>query len=190
MSMSYKVNFKVSQTVRSGDKASQKIDLRPVLAQEDMKALLRQKLTEQGYEQDPSDPDIVKKEVTDPVTGITTTHKVDTRSMEATTEAVAESKVEEEIEARGYDDVKGSIERSRDQQQEALIKSRTKELDAKVNDAVAKGAADTAKHVSAALEGTYAEALKTKARQMGDVVEQTEGTNSEGDYELVILVEV
>ena len=41
-----------------------------------------------------------------------------------------------------------------------------------------------------ALQDVYAEALKRKARKMGDVVDQHEGTNENGEYELVIKVEL
>lgn len=41
-----------------------------------------------------------------------------------------------------------------------------------------------------ALQDVYAEALKRKARALGDVVEQVEGTNAQGEYELVIKVEL
>ena len=40
------------------------------------------------------------------------------------------------------------------------------------------------------LQDVYSEALKRKARQLGDVVDQYEGTNENGEYELVIKVEV
>jgi hypothetical protein len=40
------------------------------------------------------------------------------------------------------------------------------------------------------LQDVYSEALKQKARKMGEVVEQHEGTNDRGEYELVIKVEL
>jgi hypothetical protein len=44
--------------------------------------------------------------------------------------------------------------------------------------------------LSSILRGVYAEALKQKARKIGDVVSQTEGTNDKGEYELIIKVEL
>ena len=40
------------------------------------------------------------------------------------------------------------------------------------------------------LQDVYAEALKRKAGRMGEVIEQHEGVNENGEYELVIKVEI
>lgn len=190
MSMTVQVKFPVREVVRTGDKTKQDIDLRPILSPEDMKALLRAKLEEKGYTPSKDNPAILEKEETDPQTGLTVKRTVNTDNPAVETSVETEDAIDEEITARGYDDVRGSIDRSKEAETAALINRRTKEAEAKVNETISRGAAKSQQEMGQVLQEVCAEALKTRARQMGDVVEQHEGTNEHGEYELNIKVEV
>lgn len=184
MSQSYRVNFRVRQPVCEDDEASIKIDLQPILSKEDMKAILRGNVEGKGFER--QEDGSYKKTVE--VDGVEVEVTIDAECQDVKVKASATTMIDEDIEARGYDDVSGSIERSRAEQTAALLERKKKETQGKVSKAVEQVVTDVNSDVQDALEKTYGEALKQKARNMGEVVEQHEGTNERGDYELVIKV--
>ena len=58
----------------------------------------------------------------------------------------------------------------------------------RVTQQLAEGEGARLEEMNQVLQGVYSEALKRKARQMGEVVSQHEGTNEAGEYELVIKI--
>ncbi len=65
-----------------------------------------------------------------------------------------------------------------------------KDLQRQVTQQLAEGESARLEEMNQTLQDVYSEALKRKARKMGDVVDQHEGTNENGEYELVIKVEL
>lgn len=71
-----------------------------------------------------------------------------------------------------------------------MIERGRADAQSRVSQRLAEGEEQRLEEMNNVLQGVYAEALKRKARRMGDVVEQHEGTNEHGEYELVIKVEI
>jgi hypothetical protein len=187
MSLSYRVKLQVSEVVSADDKTVHQLDLRPVLDPEDMKALLRQSLQGRGFEQEGEDK-LVRKEKT----GETIT--VDLESLQLTAELEAESQVRGEVEGWGdaetRDNAKRSASSRAQEQAENMVEQGRKDTQRKVTRQLAEGEAGRLEEMNKVLQDVYSEALKQKARKMGEVVEQHEGTNDRGEYELVIKVEL
>ena len=186
MSLSYRVTLQVSEVVNADDKTVHQLDLRPVLDQEDMKALLRQSLKGRGFEEDGEK--LVRKEKT----GETIT--VDLESLQLTTELEAASEVRGQVEGWGdaetRDNAKRSAQSRAAEQAESMVEQGRKDTQRKVTRQLAEGEQARLEEMNKVLQDVYSEALKQKARKMGEVVEQHEGTNERGEYELVIKVEL
>jgi hypothetical protein len=187
MSQSYRVNFPVKAAVCQDDEAKISVDVQNILPKGDMEALLRGQIESKGYERQ---ADGSYKKTSTNEEGVTVDVSINKELTEVSVKANATIEVNEEIEARGYDDVRGSIERSRKEQEQALLDRKNKELASKVSKAIEGEAATTTREVQDMLQGVYGEALKQKAKNMGEVMEQHEGSNERGDYELVIKVKV
>lgn len=187
MSLSYRVTLQVSEVVNADDKTVHQLDLRPVLEQEDMKALLRQALKQRGFEEE-GDTKLVRKEKT----GESVT--VDLESLQLTAELEAKSEVKGQVEGWGdaetRDNAKRSAQSRAQEQAENMVEQGRKETQRKVTRQLAEGEGARLEEMNKVLQDVYSEALKQKARKMGEVVEQHEGTNERGEYELVIKVEL
>ncbi len=187
MSLSYRVTLQVSEVVGADDKTVHQLDLRDILPEDEMKDLLRNSLKEKGFEED-EDGKLVRKEES----GETIT--VDMESLELVTELEQETEVTGRVDAWGDAEsrsvAKERAEASAQRQADSILERGQKDAQRKVTDQLAKGEKDRLDEMNEVLQDVYSEALKKKARQMGDVVEEYEGTNEEGEYELVIKVEV
>lgn len=186
MSLSYRVTLQVCEVVSADDKTVHQLDLREVLDGEEMKDLLREKMLERGFEE--QDGKLVRQQEG----GETLT--LDLESMELTTELELESEVKGKVETWGDAESRANAKRqaeSRAQNQaDALIERGQRDAQSKVSSQLAAGESERLEEMNQVLQEVYSEALKRKARRMGEVVEQYEGTNERGEYELVIKVEV
>jgi len=187
MSLSYRVTLQVQEVVSADDKTVHQLDLRDILGEDDMKDLLKQSLEERGFEEE-EDGKLVRREGSGEV--IT----VDMESLQLTTELESSSEVSGKVDAWGDAESRGSARRqaeaSAQRQANSIIERGQKDIQSKVTEQLARGEKDRLEEMHQTLQDVYAEALKRKARQMGDVVDQYEGTNENGEYELVIKVEV
>lgn len=187
MSLSYRVTLQVCEVVSADDKTVHQLDLRDILPEEDMKDLLRQSLQERGFEEG-EDGKLTRREDGGEV--IT----VDLESLELTTELENESEVKGKVDAWGDAESRQSArkqaEASAQSQANALLERGQKDAQRKVTQQLASGEKERLEEMNQVLQDVYSEALKRKARQLGDVVDQYEGTNENGEYELVIKVEV
>ena len=202
MSFPYRVTVSrtVQETVREKDQSKNKIDLTPILESGRMGDLLVEALEKRGFEKQ-ADGTLVRTR-----DGVTETFDPKTMEVTATTEATGEIKKEKTVEARGDSWRREEAERSR-RHVEAEVGARVeKEIaitDAERQEKKRELASEAAKRLSdsesrrmqdlnEATLDVYAEALKEKARTLGEVKEVTENRKDNGtggtEYELVIKV--
>ena len=192
MSQVYHIALRESvvRVVRSCDSVSYPISLTQLLPEEDMKALLRATLEADGWEPLKDKPNVLIQ-----IHG-EEQWTLDLDTMELTATLESESEVSANV------NVTGSAESERTAQEVAKRRLREKaeavgqsieesgrrELQERVTAELAKGEEDRMRAMNEVLQRVYAEALKRKAGQLGEVLEVQEGTNQDGNYELVIRV--
>ena len=190
MSLSYRVTLQVSEVVSADDKTVHQLDLRDILPQDEMRDLLRQALLDRGFEQD-QDQDsqrLVRRETSGEVVS------VDLASLELTAELESASEVRGKVDAWGDAESRAGAQRqaeaSAQRQADSMVERGRQDVQRRVTKQLAEGEPARLEEMNHVLQDVYAEALKRKARRMGDVVDQREGTNEHGEYELVIKVEL
>ena len=187
MSLSYRVSLKVCEVVSADDKTVHQLDLRDVLPEDEMKDLLKQRLLEQGFEERGEALVREHEESGEVVT-------VDMETLELTAELELESEVSGNVDAWGDSHTRQAAKRQAEaraqSQADALLERGQKEAQSQVSQKLAAGEGARLEEMNQVLQDVYAEALKRKARRMGEVIEQYEGTNAAGEYELVIKIEV
>ena len=202
MSFPYRVTVSrtVQETVKEKDQSKNKIDLTPILESGRMRDLLTDALKKKGFKEE-SDGTLVRTK--DGVTEV-----FDPKSMEVTTsaEVAGEIKKGKTIEARGDSWRREEAEKSRQHVENEVGARLEKELavtDAERQEKKRELASEAAKRLSdseksrmtdlnEATLDVYAEALKEKAKTLGEVKEVHENRKDNGaggtDYELVIKV--
>jgi len=187
MSLSYRVTLQVCEVVSADDKTVHQLDLRDILPEEDMKDMLRQSLESRGFEEEEENKLVRREDGGEIIT-------VDLETLELTTELESESEVKGKVDAWGdaesRQNARKQAEASAQSQANALLERGQKDAQRKVTQQLAAGEKERLEEMNQVLQDVYSEALKKKARQLGDVVDQYEGTNENGEYELVIKVEV
>ncbi len=188
MSLAYRVSLKVCEVVSADDKTVHQLDLRDVLPEDEMKDLLRARLVEQGFEEEEEGKKLVKEGASGEM--IT----VDMESLELTAELEVEKTVSGKVDSWGDAETRAAAKRQAEnraqQQANALLERGQKDAQSDVSSRLAAGESDRLEEMNQVLQDVYSEALKRKARRLGDVVEEYEGTNEAGEYELVIKIEV
>lgn len=185
MSQKYTCRIALKETVTSDDEITQKLTLENILTPEDMKALLRTQLETDGWVK--GEDDIYQK--TDDQ-GIVSRVNPETGDVSHKLEAKAE--INEEVSGTAdtwnLDDSKKQAKEIADRRALEIKKKREDKLAGEVRKKLSDAESAKTEEVALVLRGVYAEALKQKARKMGEVVSQNEGTNQNGEYELVIKV--
>ena len=121
---------------------------------------------------------------------------IDLDAMEVTTTRQDEAVVKADVTAsgRGYsqsaarEDARLRLEEARAQARAAL-QAQSKRQQGQLSQELATSDQERQALLHLLLQQVYAESLKRKARQLGDIVDIQEGTSSSGEYELVIKVE-
>lgn len=187
MSQKYTCRVAVAESVKADDSITQKIDLQSILEPEEMKALLRRELEADGWGRDGECDVYVKKDAD--VESV-----LDMESMEVTHTLEKTQDVFENIQttADTWDLAKSKklAEDAAEKRKKELLDKTKAKIEAEVRTKLTQVEADKTDEIQKVLRGVYAEALKQKARKIGEVVSQTEGTNDKGEYELVIKVEL
>jgi hypothetical protein len=187
MSLSYRVSLEVKEVISADDKTIHQLELRDILPQEEMRDLLKDALIERGFEQGEGES-LTREAASGEVTN------VDLESLEVTTSLERSSEVSGKVDAWGDAETrsgaKNQAERSAQRQADAMVARGRSDAQSSVSQKLAEGEEERLEEMNNVLQGVYAEALKRKARRMGDVIEQHEGTNENGEYELVIKVEL
>ncbi|MFT4978104.1 MAG: hypothetical protein ACI8S6_004012 [Myxococcota bacterium] len=191
MSQTYRCKLKASvqQTVTLGDSIRHSLALTEILPAEEMKDLLRGVLREHGFDkEDEGDRWIISqgRETTtvdlDQMEVVTTREEEKTLRTDASAHGAGWSTSEAQQSAR--DNLVASKEVARQR-----LKDEGVALQRSVTEAVSTADSEGTELIHTLLQEVYAESLKRKARQLGDVVEITEGTTASGEYELIIKVE-
>jgi len=190
MSQTYRCQLKASvqETVHIGDTIRHRLSLTEILPADEMAALLRQALADAGFRQAGEDRWVLSEAGAETV--------VDLGEMSVVTEASADKALQAEATATGVgwnrDQAQASARQQLDSARQATaerLQAEGRKLQVELSDTLAAADAAHMELLHIVLQEVYAESLKQKARQMGDVVEVTEGTSPSGEYELVIKVE-
>jgi hypothetical protein len=202
MSYPYRVvvTRSVQESVKGKDSSQNAISLTPILNEGRMKELLTQALEKKGFEKQADGTWSRTKN------GVTEVFNPETMTITATSETAGEIKKEKTVEAHGDSGGRGNVERDR-AHAEAEVGARL-EKDLAITDAERKKKQDQltaeakkrldesekarVQDLNEATLDVYAEALKEKARTMGEVKEIRENKKDNGaggtEYELVIKV--
>lgn len=193
MSRTYQCQLResVTDTVRASDESVCDLHLTPILDPESMAELLRQALERRGF----TEAEDGRLSKTDTIDGNGEVILVDLELMEVVVRASEQKTLETEVVAEGLGESDHEARRdahrelARRRQGARTDHDRAEEvLQEDLTDALAAGESRRKRDLNEAIQEAYAEALKRKARQLGDVIEVREGTNEAGEYELVIRV--
>lgn len=171
MSRAYRVQWvKASRRVSADDAVKMDVDLLDVLPADEMRAMLRDALTEDGWQK--------RKDgsLTLSLDGVQVTLSSDGQTLEIThaeEKQVTATATSEKDAARQLDSI---AERAEQQLSEEAAKQLAK-VEPKVRERFGKS-----------LQRAYVEALKKKAQTLGDVESVRETRNEDGEMELVIKV--
>ena len=202
MSFPYRVTVSrtVQETVREKDQSKNKIDLTPILETGRMRELLNEALKKKGFKEE-ADGTLTRTQ-----DGVTETFDPKTMEVTSSAEVTGDIKKEKTIEARGDSWRREEADRSRKHVENEVGARLEKELavtDAERGEKKRELASEAAKRLAEsekrrmtdlneATLDVYAEALKEKARTLGEVKEVHENRKDNGtggtEYELVIKV--
>lgn len=190
MSQTYHCQLKesVSRTIRIGDSIKHTLSLTEILPLEEMKQILREVLADAGFSSQENDRWTLQ-EGDDQTT-------IDLDTMEVTVHREERKTLQTEVTAtgRGYRPTlarqvaKDNLAHQKDVADRRLAAEEGR-LQRALSDEMEVADAERREVLHLLLQQVYAESLKRKARQLGDVMEISEGTTAQGEYELVIKVE-
>ncbi len=193
MSQCYHIELKsaVVRTVKGEDSVSYPIELTDILPADEMKDLLRQQLKDTGWEAQNSEETIF---VTEGPGGESLT--LDLETMEVTASITTEREVVAEalVQGRGESHQQAQQNAAHQlQEEESMLGDKiedqgNRELQDEVTSRLAESEADRQRLINEVLQGVYSESLKRKAGQLGDIMEISESTGEDGNYELTIRV--
>jgi hypothetical protein len=189
MSRSYRISVRecVNRVIKAEDKVSTQLEILEILPPEVMGRMLADELERRGYRREGDE--LVKEE-----DGVVIS--IDSRTGEVTVsaEAAESTKVEGEMHGRAYDDVGPHASQVRENLRQELQKSlekkvqdKTGALQSKVTDQLEGKLGDLKSELDQVVNKVTAEALKEKARSMGQIKQMTE---DETTGSLTIVVEV
>lgn len=191
MSQCYRVQLQasISRTVEAEDSVSYPLELTALLPEPEMRDLLASALAQQGWT---ADGRIFRR------TGPSgEALELDLDTMTLTARLARQSEVVTDVEAVG----RAESQTHAEQEARRLLQERgeaagqgiaeagKRTLQREVSAALAAGEDARRAELHGVLQQVYAEALKRKAGQLGNVMEVQEGTDAEGNYELSIRVE-
>jgi hypothetical protein len=191
MSRAYwiKLSSSVSESIHASDKATHKIDLEEVVPQGEMRDIVSQALEDSGWTQSPDNEDQYEKKLGD----VTMTWDLASNQVEATLEARQDVEKDVNVEGRAYSQDAAKREASRllqqrEQQARDQISAEEEALQRKLTQALEAGEQDRVREINEVLQKAYADALKRKARRLGNILSVQESTSEDGDYQLTITV--
>ena len=192
MSQMYQVRLasSVTRTVNAGDSVSYPLRLTGILPEAELLELLRQALLRRGFAVDEGDPERLEGEGS---AGERIVVDLGAKTVTASLEEESELAAEVNVAGRGYNRQQALAEARRDlaehrRQAAARLEREGKAAERQLTRRLADSDEERRRQLHEMLQEVYAEALKRKAGQLGDVMEVREGTTSDGQYELVIKV--
>lgn len=190
MSQVYRVSLRdsISRQVKAADRVQYPIHLTPILPEADMRDLLRAALLADGFVADEAGKLVGLGEAGETIT-------VDLERLEVTAELADEKEVKIDILALGADERRGQAQKAAEadlsRRREGAEQAADRQAD-RIQRELTKKLADSessrSERLNRVIQQVYAEALKRKAHQLGDVTEVQESTSPEGQYQLVIKV--
>lgn len=181
MSQTVVVKLRIDQTVDASDRVVHRLDLREILPAETMAELLVDALESRGFEREDETTLVREKDDGERQT-------VDLESMEVISELELERVLDGEVDARI--DVDFDRRSQEDAAREQMTKNEREALRKEATRQLMESESERRQELDSVIEEVYAEALKQKARSLGNVVSQHESRDENGEYELVIKVEV
>ncbi len=191
MSRAYwvKLSSSVVESVHASDKATHKIDLEAVVPEGEMKDIVSKALEEEGWTQSGDNDNQYEKKIGD----TTLVWDLEKNVVEATVEKSRDIEKDVTVEGRAWSQESAKTEakrllQQREQQVRDQIGAEEETLQKKLTDALEQGEQERVREINGVLQKAYSEAVKRKARRLGNVVSVQEGTSAEGDYELTITI--
>ncbi|MEQ8819972.1 MAG: hypothetical protein RLY93_06980 [Sumerlaeia bacterium] len=191
MSQMYRIALKssVKRTITASDSITYPIQLTEILPEDEMKDVLKERLRAHGFEEQEDGTFRKPGEAGETIT-------VDLEKMEAEASLSAERDMETEVEATGSGGTRTFAQTeaqrvlaAKEQHAREMLGSKEKGLQEDLTGRLEESEEGRMRDFNEILQETYAESLKRKARQMGEVMEVREGTTEDGQYELTIRVE-
>ncbi|MBA2664496.1 MAG: hypothetical protein H0U74_19570 [Bradymonadaceae bacterium] len=182
MSYGYQISLRIQERIVTSDEIRHKLELRDILAREQMVRLLVEALVDVGFAR--ADQNTL---VRDDGQGLLSS--VDLATLEVTTSTDHERVIDVEVSRSVRTENNNAAEAGRVLRAEVMADERL----AANRDLIQRleaGECARVEELNRVLERVYSKALKTRAAQLGDVVEMHEGTNADGQYELVIKIEL
>lgn len=194
MSQLYSIELKsaVTERIETADSVAYPIALQDILPQEDMKDLLRESLINNGFEADEENENILTKQGAG---GEDIIFNLDDMEVTARLEDAKDVTAEVNATGRAYDDQEMARRNAQEKlkaQEDAVrreLAKETSELQSELSERLAESESERMREINEVLQDVYADALKRKAGQMGDIMEVHESTSPEGEYELTIRIE-
>ncbi len=178
----------ITDTVRASDESVWELQLSPILDPDLMVELLRQALERRGFVE--REDGRLGKAGADGEMIL-----VDTELMEVVVQRSDERTLTTQVAGEGYGESRAEAHAAaehslaREGQAARADHERTEQvLQEELTETLVTGEKTRRRELNEAVQEAYAEALKRKARELGDVIEIQEGTSESGDYELVIKV--
>lgn len=189
MSRAYwvKLSTSVSDTIHANDRATHKIDLEAVVPAGEMTDIVTDALEEAGWAR--RDDGRFEKRIGD----VTLTWDVDKSEVEARVEASQSVSQDVHAEGRGYDqshaqtDAEQRLEREATRVRDAIAGEQER-LQQQLTQRLSESEERRVREINEVLQRVYAEAVKRKARRMGNVTSVQESTSEDGEYQLTITI--
>ena len=195
MSKGYYITIKESIStpvnIEAKDKLEQKIKLRAILPKSQMKSLLRNALLELGFIEQEGllirQDETGEEQIID-LESLTLTAQIQ-RSEQEMRVLSEEQRITLEKRSK-QESIKQQLKEQLQEQVDSLTTEHSDRLQLEIASDLAENTPKRNELIHTALQKTYAEALKQKAQSLGQVIEQSEHTSEDGQYELNIKIEL
>lgn len=191
MSRAYwvKLSSSVTETIHASDKATHKIDLEDVVPAGEMKDIVSSALEESGWTKSKDNDQEYKKKVGD----VDMVWDLEKGVVEASLEDARDVERDVHVEGRAWskDQAKSEAKRllsQREQQVRDSIGSEADDLQRQLTQKLEESEDERIREINEVLQKTYADAVKRKARRLGNVLSVQESTSPDGEYELTITI--
>ena len=189
MSRAYwvKLSSSVTETIHASDKATHKIDLEAVVPEGEMKDIVARALEETGwsktgdhqYEKQHGDTKLV--------------WDVEKGVVEATVEKKQDVEKTFDVEGRAFSQDQARQEAKRqiqekEKQARDQIGSEEERLQRELTKSLEEGESGRVREINEVLQRVYSEAVKRKAKRLGNILSVQESTSPEGEYQLTITI--
>ncbi len=171
----------LKDVVMARDRSTLRLDMTEILPAGEMRDLLRKALEERDFVEDQAGR-LTRQNATGEQMS------VDLETLEVTTTLEVAREIKRDVRAEGWNRQDARRRAEARVRAEGVDPDRLVQQD--VTEQLARGEEERLLELREVLQEVHAGALKERAGQLGQVLEVQEGKNEEGEYELVIRVEV